>query len=76
MQPLEIKRLKLDLIRVAAARADLEFRVEERMDEIERIKANIQVQLDTETKLTAKISEAEAEAKAEAKAAAAAPAKP
>lgn len=59
MTPLELKRMKLDLIKVAAARAEMEFKVEERLEDIQRIKDNIKVQLDKEAELQAKISEAE-----------------
>ncbi len=59
MNPLELKRMKLELIKVSAARAELEFRVEERLDEIERVKANIKIQLDKETELAQKIKDSE-----------------
>jgi hypothetical protein len=58
MLPLDLKRIKLELVKVAAARAELEFRIEERLDDIERIKANIQIQLDKESELQKKIAEA------------------
>lgn len=59
MSPLELKRVKLELVKVAAARAELEFRVDERLDEINRIKDNIKIQLDKEAELQSKIAEAE-----------------
>lgn len=59
MAPLELKRMKLEFVKVQAARADLEFRVEERLDEIARIKDNIKIQLDKEAELSAKIADAE-----------------
>ena len=62
--PLEIKRLELELIKVAAARHELEFRVEERLDEIARIKDHIKIQLDKEAELMDKISNAKAALKA------------
>jgi hypothetical protein len=55
MSPLELKRMKLELIKVAAARNELEFRIEERLDEINRIKEHIKVQLDKEAELQGKI---------------------
>lgn len=58
MTLLDIKRMKLELLKVAAARAELEFRVDERLDEINRIKDHIKVQLDKEAELQAKITEA------------------
>lgn len=59
MTTLEIKRMKLELVKVAAARAELEFRIEERMDEVNRIKDHIKVQQDKEAELQTKITEAE-----------------
>jgi len=59
MTNLELKRMKLELTKVAAARAELEFRVDERLDEINRIKDHIKVQLGKEAELQAKIAEAE-----------------
>ncbi len=41
---LEFKRLKMELIRVQAARAEMEFRIEERLEDIRRIEENIKVQ--------------------------------
>lgn len=60
MSPLEIKRLKLELVRVNAAKADLEFRIEEFMDQIAKIKENITAQETHEGQLRQKISDAEA----------------
>jgi uncharacterized protein YqgV (UPF0045/DUF77 family) len=55
---LDIKRMKHELIQVAAARASLEFRIDERLDEIERIKESIKIQEAKEAELQAKIDEA------------------
>lgn len=59
MSGLELKRTKLELVKVAAARAELEFKIEERLEDIARIKGHIQVQLDKEAELRTKIEEAE-----------------
>lgn len=59
MTSLELKRMKLQLVQVAAARNQLEFNIEERLDEVERIKANIKIQQDKEAELSAKIADAE-----------------
>lgn len=59
MSALDLKRMKLEMLKVAAARAELEFRVEERLDEINRIQEHIKVQLDKEADLAAKIADAE-----------------
>lgn len=54
---LEIKRKKLELERVVVARKELEFRIEERLDEIERIKSHIEVQKKREQELTEELKE-------------------
>jgi hypothetical protein len=56
MLPLELKRMKLELIKVAAARHELEFRIEERLEEINRIKEHVKVQEAKEAELTEKIA--------------------
>ena len=55
MTPLELKRIKLELIKVAAARCEIEFRIEERLDEIERLKDHVKIQEAKEAELQAKI---------------------
>jgi hypothetical protein len=56
MTPLELKRMKLELIKVAAARHELEFRIEERLDEINRLKDHVKVQEAKEAELKEKIA--------------------
>lgn len=51
MSPIEVKRKELELIKVAAARHELEFKIMEREEEIERIKTSIEVQLKKEAEL-------------------------
>lgn len=58
MSPIEIKRKELELIKVTAARAELEFRIMEREEEIDRIKQNIEIQLKKEADLKDEISKA------------------
>lgn len=60
MSPLEIKRLKLELVRVNAAKADLEFRIEEALDLIAKLRENISAQEGHEVGLKTRIAEAEA----------------
>jgi hypothetical protein len=55
MTSLELKRMKLELIKVAAARHEIEFRIEERLDEINRLEEHIKVQEAKEVELKAKI---------------------
>lgn len=52
---LELKKIKVELLRVSAAKAELELRVEERLDEIERIKEHIKIQENKEQELQDKI---------------------
>lgn len=48
---LEIKKKKMELARVRLAREELQLKIEERLDEIERIKRHIAVQVEKETEL-------------------------
>jgi hypothetical protein len=54
---LELAKIKLELIRVSAARAELEFIVMQRESEIKRVKDNIAIQLTKEVELKKKIEE-------------------
>lgn len=54
---LEQRKLKAELLRVQAAKADMEYRIAERLDEITRIEANIKVQEETELKIIEKMKE-------------------
>ena len=51
LSALEQKRKELELVKVAASRAELEFKILEKEDEIKRIKQNIQIQLQREAEL-------------------------
>jgi hypothetical protein len=59
MSPVDLKRLKVQLLQVSAAKADLELKIEERLEDIERIKNAIKTQTDKEAELQQKISDAE-----------------
>ena len=48
---LDNKKKELELARVKLARQELEFKVEERQEEIERLKVNIEIQLKKEEEL-------------------------
>lgn len=52
---LELKKLKVELLRVGAAKAELELRIEERLDEVERVKEHIKTQEAKEAELKLKI---------------------
>lgn len=55
MTNLELKRLEVELIRVQAARAELEFKIVEREDDIDRMKQNIQIQINKENEIKQKL---------------------
>lgn len=59
MTSLELKRMKVELLRVSAAKAELELRVEEQMDNVKRLQENIAISTAKEEELTAKIAEAQ-----------------
>ena len=59
MTSLEIKRIKVELLRVASARAELELRIEEMQDNIKRLEDNISIQKAKEDELQAKLADAQ-----------------
>lgn len=59
MTPLDLKRMKLQLVQVAAARAELEFKIEERLEDIKRIQDAIDIQKQKEEELALKIESEE-----------------
>ena len=52
----EIKKLKLELLRVTTAKAELDFKIEERHEEIKRLSEHILIQEKREVELKAEIS--------------------
>ena len=52
MKSLDHKRKQLELSRVKTARQELEFKIEESLDQIERLKEHIKIQIEKETSLT------------------------
>lgn len=54
---LEIKKKELDLRRVETARFEMELRIAERQEEIQRLQANIKIQEEAEQKLKKEIQE-------------------
>lgn len=54
---LDLRRKQLELMRVEMARKELEFKIDERMDEIKRIQDNIKLQLDKEAELKKEIDQ-------------------
>lgn len=53
---MELKRKKLELSRVALAREEQEFKIEERMEEIKRLEQMIEAQKKKEQELQAEIT--------------------
>jgi len=58
MTSLELKKLKVELLNVSAAKAGLELRIEESMENIKRLQENIVISTAREDELTAKIADA------------------
>ncbi len=56
MDNIEIKRKKLELSRVELARQEQELKIEERLEEINRIKGTIDIQIKKEQELKAEIA--------------------
>jgi len=54
---IELKKRQLELARVTLARQELEFRIDERMEEIKRLKENIEIQLAKEEEIKAHLKE-------------------
>lgn len=52
---LEMKKKKLELARVQVARQELEYKIEERKEEIERLEAAIEIQKKREFELSKEI---------------------
>ena len=57
MNPLELKRKKVELLRVSAAKAELELRIHERMEEVERLQEHIKISEAKEVELAKEIEE-------------------
>lgn len=55
MSDIEIKKTKAELLRVQAARAEMEYIIAQRMEEIERLELNIKKQIETEESLKSKL---------------------
>lgn len=53
---IELKRKQLELSRVELARQEQELKIEERLEEIERIKSMMQIQINKEEELKAEIA--------------------
>ncbi len=56
MSLMELKKAELELMRVQAARMELEYKVMEREEDIVRLKQHVQIQLDKEQELKQKLN--------------------
>lgn len=57
MTSLDKKKTELELMRVSSARMDLEIRIEEMKQEIERLEGHITTQFEKELELKTRLSE-------------------
>ncbi len=53
---LEEKKKRLELMRVQVARQELEFKIEERMEEVKRLEEHIKIQIEKESQLLAELN--------------------
>ncbi len=53
---LELKKYQVELMRVQASKAELELKIEERLDEIERLKEHIKISENKEKELMEKLN--------------------
>ena len=58
---LDLKRKEVELMRVRMAHQEMELRIAERMEEVERLNANIKIQLQSESKLLEEIAKLKGE---------------
>lgn len=54
---LEVKKIKAEMARVVAAKLEMDCRIEERLQEVERLKEHMAVQEAKEVELAAKIAD-------------------
>lgn len=52
---LELKRKEVELMRVKIAKSEMELRIQERQEEIQRLEDNIKIQLQAEIRLEAEL---------------------
>ena len=58
--PLELKKIKAELLRVQAAKADMEVRIEDHMENIARLNANMAISQAKEDELTKTLADMQA----------------
>lgn len=52
---LELKRKEVELMRVQMAKSEMELRIQERQDEVQRLQENIKIQVAAEERLLAEL---------------------
>ena len=57
MSSLELKKTQVELMRVQTARMELEYKIEERLEDIKRMEDHIKTQEEKEKELSAKIAD-------------------
>lgn len=57
MSPLELKKIQVELLRVQAAKGEMELRIQERMEEIQRLEDSIKISEAKELELQTKLVE-------------------
>lgn len=56
---IEVKKVRLELMKVSTAKAEMEIRIHERLEEIERIKEHMKIQETKEQELNVRLKELE-----------------
>lgn len=57
MSKLELKKTQVELMRVETARAEMEYKIEERLEDIKRLEDNIKIQKEKEIELIQRLKE-------------------
>lgn len=57
MSSLELKKTQVELMRVQTARMELEYKIEERLEDIKRMEDHIKIQEEKEKELSAKLAD-------------------
>jgi hypothetical protein len=59
MSSLDLKRKQVELLRVSSAKAELELRIQERLEEVERLQEHIKISEAKEVELAQQIKDME-----------------
>jgi hypothetical protein len=61
MKPIDRKRTHVELLRVSAAKAEMQLRIEERLEEISRLEDQIKIQEAKEQELSLKLNDSDSQ---------------